>query len=79
MFDPNNPDQMMNNGQSIPINTQGAYDAVQGAAKAVYEAAGRPYDDDAQKQTERRVLGGMTSTQVIAETLKDRKARFNES
>jgi len=79
MFDPNNQDQMMNNGVRIPIDNQQAYDAVQGAAKAVYDAAGRAYDADAQSQTEHRVLGGMTATQVIAETLKDRKARFNEA
>jgi hypothetical protein len=68
--------QMMHQGQRIPIDTPETFEAVHAAANGVYTAAGVPWDADAQQQLESRVLGGMNAEQIIAETLKDRNARF---
>jgi len=71
--------QMMNGGKRIPVDTQEAFAATREACVAVYAASGRPFDADADQQLERRVLGGMTTNQIVQVTLQDRKARFNES
>ncbi len=78
MIDFTNPDVLMHGGETIPINTAEKYETVRGAAGAVYAASGRLWDADAEQQLERRVLNGFDAERVIAETLKDRRARFDE-
>ena len=78
MIDFTDPAQMMHRGETIPINVRDKFDATRDAAMAVYEAAHRPWDDDAEQQLERRVLNGKTTAEIIALTLEDRKARFDE-
>ena len=78
MIDFANPDALMHQGETIPINTLEKYETVRGAAGAVYAASGRLWDRDAEQQLERRVLNGFDAERIVAETLKDRKARFDE-
>jgi hypothetical protein len=79
MIDFTNPDVLMHNGEAIPINTVEKYETVRGAAGAVYAASGRLWDDDAEGQLERRVLNGFDAERILSETLRDRKARFDEA
>lgn len=83
MIDFDDPGQMMHGGQRIPIDTAEAFEAIRKASMAIYTTAnrlhpGRPWDDDAEQQLERRVLNGMTVEAIISATLDDRKARFDE-
>jgi hypothetical protein len=76
VIDFNDPGQMMHRLTRIPIDTAEAFAAVRDACAAIYAAADVPFDADAEQQLERRVLNGMTVEAIIAETLTDRKARF---
>ena len=78
MIDFEDMGQMMNHGERIPIDVADKYVAVREAAKAIYEASGRMWDDDAEQQLERRVLNGFDVERIITLTLEDRKARFDE-
>jgi hypothetical protein len=78
MIDFTDPAQMTHHDKPIPINVLDKFEATREAARAVYAASGREWDADADQQLERRVLSGMTTEQIVAETLQDRKARFDE-
>lgn len=78
MIDFADPAQMMHGHKRIPIDTPDLFVATRAAAEAIYAASGRTFDVDAEQQLERRVLNGMTTEQIVSETLRDRKARFDE-
>lgn len=79
MIDFTDPDQVMNQGQRIPIDTVEAYTAARQAAHAIFDAPPkREWDDDAAQQFDQRVRSGQSVQQIIAHTLEDRKARFDE-
>jgi hypothetical protein len=79
MIDWTDPAQMMHQGQTLPINTPEKYDIAREAAMGVYLASGRAWDADADQQFERRVLNGLDTATIVAVTLQDRKARFDEA
>jgi hypothetical protein len=78
MIDFNDPNELMNHGETIPINTPEKYQATREACIAIYTASIQIFDADADQQLERRVRSGQTTEQIIAHTLQDRRARFNE-
>ena len=79
MIDFTSPEQLTNGGKRIPIDTEERFAATRAAAQSIYAASGHPWDGDAEQQLERRVLNGMDTAAIVAKTLEDRRARFNEA
>ena len=79
MIDLTDPAVVNHGGRRIPIDTDEKLAAANDAAIAIYRAARRDWDADAQQQFERRVVNGCDVALIVFLTLEDRKARFDEA
>ena len=65
------PEQAMNGGQPIPIDSQAKYDALQAVMKSLYAYFGVPWSAAAEEQFDRRVLNGQTPKELMLNTLEE--------